>query len=110
MRASTARLVFAPSQGYVCLSCRLQSAALRTGRSRRYQHSSRSQDEASNDKVFQTVSDALKDDRGAESSSSSTIREVIKGFFLNDSTKAGGKFGHLDGDRVGSRAVTRQEV
>lgn len=111
MRVNTARLLLAPSQGYVCLSCRLQSAAAQTGRSRRYQHSSRpKKDEKSEEKGFQTLSEALNNDKGAKSSSSSTIREIIKGFISNDSTKAEGRDEHANRVHVGSKAVTRQGV
>ncbi len=114
MRASTARLVFAPSQGYVCLSCRLHSATTRTGRSRRQQHSSHPsshlEDTKSEEHGFQTLSEASKSDKGATSSSSSTITEIIKGFISKDSTRVGGKFARRDGDHVDSPAVTRQEV
>lgn len=86
MRASSARVVLAPTQEYICLSCRLQGVGVAIGYSRRYKHTNKK----SSSEDFKSLTEAQKYDTGNRLKSLSTISNFIKGFISNDA-KAEGK-------------------
>lgn len=108
MRTSAARVVLPPSQGYVCLSCRLQSVRLGTGRSRRYNHTNPPPDKEGAVKDFNALSEPSNN--GNNASFTPTVKEMINGFMLGDSAKILRKDGDGARDELGSQAVSPQEV
>lgn len=95
MRVKSARVVLAPTQGYICLSCRLQSAGVSIGNARRYKHTNKK----SASEEPRRLGEGVKNDTGRKSKPLSTISNLIKGFISNDA-KAEGTSGDREETKV----------
>ena len=103
MGARYTRGVLVPNQGYVCLSCRLQSGR---GGARRYQHASPAH---SNGASFGSGASSKAVEDNGKPVSQRTLRDIIGAFINKSDTSQGKESGNDDGNTKGPRAEPQGE-